>query len=79
MSVENMLLAQRTLNDLLQLSSLDEKVQMMLKIQTLRSKNQMLKDKLEQLKSQIRADPIVPKPVPSKTYQSVLLGLHNIF
>ena len=59
--VDNMLLAQKILNDMLQLSSSKERMQMLLELQTLRIENQMLQAKVQQLKAQRRTKPIVPR------------------
>ena len=51
-AVENMLLAQRMLNDVLQQSPAEDSRQLMLKIQALRAENQTLKEENERLRAQ---------------------------
>ena len=58
-----MLLAQKHLNDILQLSLSKERLQMLQEMQTLREENQTLKAKVEELKAQRAHKPVVPRPI----------------
>ena len=74
-----MLLAQKMLNDMLQLSPPKERLQMLQELWALQKGNQMLIAKVQKLKTQRVEEPVVPKPVQAPQYQYVPMGVHNVF
>ena len=79
MAMDNILSAQKHLNDKLQLSLYKERLQMLQELQALREENQVLTTKVQKLKTKRVEEPMVPKPVQELHYQYVPVGLHNIF
>ena len=90
--MDNMLLAQKHLNDMLQLSpskerlqmlrelqALKEENQMLWEVQALKEENQMLAAEVQKLKTQRVEELVVPRPVQELYYQYVLVGVHNMF